>query len=172
MKKYDAKTVSAAWRRKPAQGLAPALCLPWSCCPRDGEFSVISPFMSAARLTSCLGPMGPARPIFVWFAFFAVPLGASISALFVPLRLTSCLHRDHLTHGNQWVPPATLRPRNRNRARNSFRLGLPDCRRSSLLSRLPVCSPAPGLAALCGLGVNHSPPLFYAQTPQKTSNTN
>ena len=120
-------------------------------------------FLANLVLSPCL----PGPSFFAWFAYFAVPLGQSISALFVSLRLTSCLHGDHLTHWNQWVPPATLRPRHRNGARNSFRLGLPDCRSSSLLSRLPFGSPALGLAALCDLGVNHSPPFFIPKHPKK-----
>ena len=73
-----------------------------------------------------VGPRGPTHPFLVLDRFFMFGLVVPNSALSVPLRLTACLHRDHLTHWNQWVPPAKLRPRHRNGARNSFRFGFPE----------------------------------------------
>ena len=119
------------------------------------------------------------------------PVASDVRGLTFPSRSTAVSGRIGKIHGPVaadvrliFHSSSTFRPslelpyadhyddsHNRTGARNSFRLGLPGCRSSSLFSRLPFCSPASGLAVLRGLGVNHSPFFFYAQTPQKTRKT-
>ena len=90
----------------------------------------------------------PGPAFFLNFVSFVVSLGASISAFLLPLRFISWF----LPLLRQFVSAGPIGPTG-----NVMEIRPPTIHPKSL----PSCSPESRLAVLSGLGVNHSPPLFY-----------